>query len=405
MKFLIVFLFSLCAWAGNEKGNGGNFLACVSEGKTSYTLVDFYENKEVDLNTKISSWQSAVKEKLTQIQNISPLRGASYFKILEAIVENAQYVEGGYFSSSDDLGPVVIPQGCSLVQAATQFSDRNISEHQFYINSDVWNQISEFQKAGLVLHEIILNEAVASGHKTSKRARKLNGKIWSNELLPRGLYFHEFLEQPMGFRFADRATYWMELFDDSGNPRKNEFWPNGQPWRIFSRKGFTLCVQENCWVPAGAIDSDPDLFFDRNGKLTSAIAESGTFFWNGQQLQIKGQIGFFANGSLFKINLASPLHWLRGSHTIKLNQFVMFYPNQAIETFSFPRTMALPVKLNGPVCIVGSSRPAETISFHPNGIVKEAFLSGICDLQGADGKSYSIQNRTIHIDEYGLYHF
>jgi hypothetical protein len=301
------------------------------------------------------------------------------------------------------VGPIMIPTDCTLVQAATQIRDTTSPRRGFYLNSDVWEKINELQKAGLVLHELLLTEAVESGHETSVRTRVLNGKLFTEEFSKKdAAYFHQFLAKEIGFRYADKTTYWMELFDDEGAPRINEYWPNGKPFRIFGRKGAELCIKENCWISTRTIDSVADLYFDRDGNLLSATAETGVFYWNGQSVKVYGQVSFFANGKLAIINLASPLVWKRGNNELELNKMVFFYNTGEIEAFTFQSVIAIPILTDGYSCVMGDSRPNESVSFHRNGVVKEAFIYASCFVRYADGSVGRVQRTRIRFNEKGL---
>lgn len=402
MKFLFVLLFSLNVWAGNEKGNGGNVLACFWAGTMRYTLVDFFENPDVNQWQDIISWELTVQAKINEIKQWSPQRGALLYDRLDTFVRYVQFKNGGQFSSSGDIGPVVIPDGCNVVQAATQFFNKKTQRYEFFLNTDVWVELSEFQKAGLVLHEILLTEAVESGHETSKRTRELNAKLWANDFANKGAdYFQDYLEHVMNYRYADRTTYWMEMFDDNGKPRHNEFWPNGQPFRIYSRKGSTVCVLKNCWTTTGEVDSQPDLYFDSQGHVTSGSAADGTFYWNGQTIKVAGQIGFFPNGNLFKINLAENLVWHRGTNPIEMGQTVIFYDTGDIELFTLSHAMPISILPDGPTCPLGNDRTSDSISFHPNGVVKEAYINGSCKLQKVNGSTATYSDMRVNLDNQG----
>lgn len=403
MKFLFVLLFSLSAWAGNEKGNGGNFLACVKDGQTTFTLLDFFEYPAVDQNRTIGSWQVEVQNKIDKIKKLSPLRGQYFSKLLEVFNREVQFKSGGNFSSSGDVGPILIPTDCSLVQAATQIRDPNNPRYGFYLNTEVWGKISELQKAGLVLHELLLTEAIESGHESSVRTRILNGKIWADEFDNKDAnYFQEYLKSEIGLRFVDKTTYWMELFDDNGNPRHNEFWPSGKPSRIFSRKGAEICVRENCFIPTGGNESGADLYFDLNGNLTAATAESGNFIWNGQPFHVKGRISFFPSGKMAIISLASPIVWRRGEQNLEITQMVMFYESGQIDSFTFENLIAIPVLTKGVSCVLGSFKPFDSVSFHRNGVLKEAYIYASCYLRTVSGKVERVQQHKVQFNEKGL---
>lgn len=284
---------------GYEKGNGGNFLSCrLDSGNTNYELLDFYEARtvhgfELSKGDATQDWHQIVTEKIKKLEKISPMRGEFYYEIYSEILYGAVFLTGGLLTDSEDVGPIMLPKNCQLVQVATQFVHPVSQRRIYYFNSDVWSQIDNVQKAGLILHEIILAEAIESGHKTSKRTRHMNGLLHSTKfetLSTAGLA--RFIEQNIGFRFEDYDYFWVELFDENLKPRANEFYSNGNPKNVFT-KPFTYM----CWGNA-CLKTYPDknLSFYESGKLKSGHAINGEVSVDGEKQSFSGPFSFSEEG-------------------------------------------------------------------------------------------------------------
>lgn len=304
--FILTFFIASVGFSrgGDEKGNGGNFLACQSKNSnTSYELLDFYEASaihkyELAKVDATQNWHNIVTEKIKKLEKISPMRGAFYYEIYSEILYGTVFLKGGMLSDSEDVGPIMMPKNCNLVQAATQVVHPVSQRRSYYINSEIWDQIDNVQKAGLVLHEIILVESIESAHKTSKRTRHMNGFLHSTQfesLSTAGL--RRFIESNMGFRFEDYDYFWVEHFDENQKPCANEFYSNGNPKNIFTKAFTYMCWGNACWKTY----PDKKLSFYENGWLQSGHAINGEVDVDGKKKSFSGDFQFDEN-ALLKAN-------------------------------------------------------------------------------------------------------
>jgi hypothetical protein len=387
MKLILswILFFPCVLWAqrGDVKGNGGNFLVCPAvNGSVSYELLDLYEasneqgfslrNPE-DKNLQNKNWEALVQSLLDELKKVSPLRAQNYQDIFADLKSRAQYLVGD-FSSSGDVGPVSIPKGCDLVQAATQFSDPVTEEKKFYINSDVWNLISDYQRAALIVHEIILTEAVESGQSDSKRARFLNGYLWSTDFLQTStMKLRDFIQQKLLFRYVDYGTYWLELFDENQKPRDNHFYANGAPWEIYTRSGVHQCLRDVCWVTGkNSVTEQAEMNFDDQGHLLALSIQSGEFIHQGKKQIIQNILRFYSDGSVRQVEFANPYVWSRMGQNINLNGVTLFYPSGAIQAAELKERIQIPVGgVNTVSVTVGGSSylPENNLTFFENGIL------------------------------------
>jgi hypothetical protein len=106
----------------------------------------------------------------------------SYIQYFEA---DARTVLNVKMSSTDDEGVLVTPNGCKeKVQVATQVSNpMPIYGRRYIISGDVWDQMSEMDRAALILHESLLRYFMGSPdwNKSMIPIRFLTALLLSNE--------------------------------------------------------------------------------------------------------------------------------------------------------------------------------------------------------------------------------
>lgn len=184
MKFVtlsLVFLFGLSAFAiGNEKGNGGFVLSCPEK---PIRLFDFYEAENLYKFKPLVPSDDIAEEKIVaeRIQQIA-LKDSGLAKKL---TDNLNYfflnlkMLPDYIGPSADTQHVFVPAGCHLIQAALQRKALVSARLKFYLAQNIWNQLSKYDRAGLILHEILY---MSSEQKDSRFIRRLTGFIFSQEL-------------------------------------------------------------------------------------------------------------------------------------------------------------------------------------------------------------------------------
>lgn len=417
MKSLIltaILLIANTSWArgGDEVGNGGNFMICPhQQGQSNYELLDFYEARVVygynllKPNSNLN-WKEQVTQTIAQLENISPMRAGLYTALLKEISDGALFLSGGAFTSSEDVGPVLLPENCRIQQVATQFIHPVSSHRAFYINSDVWNQLDDSQKAGLVLHEIILAEGVESGHKTSKRTRHLNALLHSEQSKHLTVdSFLSFVRTQMGFRYEDRSYYWLELFDDQLQPRANEWYSNGNPRYVYTRPDTLMCWgrEHTCWSTKRSLDVYPDLSFYENGNLKAGYTDDGAVTLNNQVVKFHHIFQFHENTSIEQLTLQPGSTWIfkRFSEQLKLDGLIRFYPSGEVQHFGFNRVFQMPIAANQSAVAVGSERSNLGIELYPNSNIRSACFDPGVPLHSRSG-TFKSQASCYEFDEDGF---
>ncbi len=187
--FLISLLIPTFAFAmgGDEKGNGGNLVVCRdSAGKVESTeLLDYYEAEARDIplvKPNQESYPKILKDRLEGLRRINPDRAKDYETRVASFFANTRFHSGVVFVSSEDSFHVFLPRGCAVEQVAVQRKPIFPEDKLFNINKDLWDRMSERDRAGLILHEVIYQELIEAGQKDSMRTRYFNAMIASEKL-------------------------------------------------------------------------------------------------------------------------------------------------------------------------------------------------------------------------------
>ncbi|OFZ47619.1 MAG: hypothetical protein A2381_09620 [Bdellovibrionales bacterium RIFOXYB1_FULL_37_110] len=191
---IALYLNSFCAFAaldGQGTGNGGDVLVCKNPDSSiqSIILYDFYEAKfrhdiTLDLDDNSTSLNDKVTSIINKIKRLNPTRATLYEKWWKEfqLPENTTFTSDT-LSDIPDTGEVSFPPNCEIVQAAHQKKPMS-GERRYKIRKDLWDQMDNTNKAGLVIHELIYREAKEENayiHPNSKRVRYLNATFFSYE--------------------------------------------------------------------------------------------------------------------------------------------------------------------------------------------------------------------------------
>lgn len=195
MKILILLIIclGLSAWAGGDRvGNGGDVVICQNAKYPAIELLDFHEAREKSIplaSLKAKDYLSKVKEVLGQtIKDVQPARYRRYLEWINTFEAESQFRSQVNLPDIDDSGLVILPVGCSMRQAVIQLTSEAVSdgEPRYIIDQEVWSQLDEMNRAGLLLHEMIYREIIASNsiqNVTSMRVRNLNRILFGSDFV------------------------------------------------------------------------------------------------------------------------------------------------------------------------------------------------------------------------------
>jgi hypothetical protein len=138
-------------------GNGGNVVICENaQGQiTKAEVLDLFEGHAIyGLNYNedaIPALAQALKYSDTLSYAGSPVSSKNLSADVRDIYNGLKFLPVGVgLESIPDSGHFIIPKGCRVVQTINYRDWKNI-----FVDFDVWNVLSETQKAALLLHEAI----------------------------------------------------------------------------------------------------------------------------------------------------------------------------------------------------------------------------------------------------------
>lgn len=189
---------------GDELRNGGRVLVCKFQDVTTYQLYDFWEATSFYHYTLKRDFTSIdplvlVKDKIAEIGKYSPLRAALYSMYLENLENEVMFVTAP-LETIQDIGASVYPSNCESVQAVSQLRKPQ-GGPRYYIQVDLWNNLSAYHRAGLLMHEFIYREGTSAPYnfKDSIGVRAMNAYLYSTKMgTDRAEYDH--VTQCAGFK-------------------------------------------------------------------------------------------------------------------------------------------------------------------------------------------------------------
>ncbi|MFL5813130.1 MAG: hypothetical protein ACJ763_06095 [Bdellovibrionia bacterium] len=183
----LVVLLSKNASAVHGVGNGGNVIVCKDSSSAirSVEILDYYELRQAGgklrLNPALGSYSAMLQELFQSWKSVAPKRMAQYEKWLSEFEKDSAIYSGVQIPPIEDTGVINIPVGCGITPAAFQRPESQLLPgiKRYTINKDLWDRMSEIEKAGLVLHELIYREGIRAGHPSSFATRYFNGYLAS----------------------------------------------------------------------------------------------------------------------------------------------------------------------------------------------------------------------------------
>ncbi|UXR63750.1 hypothetical protein EZJ49_11805 [Bdellovibrio bacteriovorus] len=179
LTVLSIILSSSLTFAGGDwVGNGGNVLECASGSQVQ--LLDYYEGQQqrhipVNLGSGVS-YHEKVLFVLSRLEVINPSRADKYKNWFATFDAETQWFSEGKFLPIRDSGAVIIPTDCEIRQIAIQRPQDLImpGDKRYLVDLRLWNRLSEQDKAGLILHELIYREGIENDQSSSPRVRYFN---------------------------------------------------------------------------------------------------------------------------------------------------------------------------------------------------------------------------------------
>jgi hypothetical protein len=170
------------AMAGGMEGGGGKTVVCRNPDGTIHTaeILDLYEGRiEYGLSYKESKqdWISQAQAIMSAAgifmgQSAPPSEINDWF--LNAVSHLKFIPKGTVLTPIDDSFEVIAPVGCNIEQTVNYRNDQLI-----LVSEEIWDALSETQKAALLIHESIYRYLRSWGETNSIRSRHFNAYIVS----------------------------------------------------------------------------------------------------------------------------------------------------------------------------------------------------------------------------------
>lgn len=151
---------------GDHTGNGGDIVICNNGSKKTYRILDYYEVEELHfLKPKLSGQHD--KEAYLKIltERLGNGLQKNYFNRAQNFMNRVVWTNNE-LQDIPDSKHTYIPSNCSLKQIAV-----NHLNGQVTIRRDLWDTMGQLNQAVLIMHELMYEDAILSGHKNSVATR------------------------------------------------------------------------------------------------------------------------------------------------------------------------------------------------------------------------------------------
>ena len=175
--FASLFLPNILLANAKVVGNGGDVVVCTAGLVTTLETLDLFEGRAIYNLSYKEDPSPALSQALRYADQISaylgsPISAKNLSADVRDVYDNLHFLPSGVgLAPVDDIANFVVPKNCQIVQTINYRDWKKL-----FVDSDIWNALSETQKAALILHEAIyaFYRAGASGffpETTSVRAR------------------------------------------------------------------------------------------------------------------------------------------------------------------------------------------------------------------------------------------
>lgn len=191
MKLLLAsaaFLVSAHAHAAQVVGNGGDAVVCRDAAGqiTRAELYDYYEGRvlrglHLPAVEAVNEPLQIAKTIVHRWDQLDPARADRLIARLDHFFDEVQLVDSG-LTPIPDMGVVLIDPACKIEQAAIFRKPELPYDKQILIAKDIWDHFNNLDRTGLILHELIYEDARTFGHDDSQASRYINALAASEEL-------------------------------------------------------------------------------------------------------------------------------------------------------------------------------------------------------------------------------
>jgi len=328
------------AYAGGSVENGGNVVVCRTPGHEiqSIELLDYYEARvmrglDLDYAGQSADVSDGFRNLMLRLGRLSPDRVRKYTDEFLHFSDEALLVPGVELVTIPDSKHLFLPKGCEVTQIVIQRIPEFGGDKRYFVNADLWSLLSVRDKVGLILHELLLREAMEQGVETSVATRYLNSLLASSAF--DRVSFSDFAKILSKHGFSAQIEYCGVLLDL--RPGSISFYDNGLPQfaRLIQNGIYRASGPTSFEVPLQVLNgkSPAIVEFHRDGSLKSgAIVEGGQVMVAGKAIQFVGMASFYEGAGLEDGVLFAPLpqSLSAGSFTVSSGWPVKFYPSGSL---------------------------------------------------------------------------
>lgn len=216
---LFFLLFSNFIKAGDHKGNGADVIVCPqNNGEKQVLFLDYVEAEVrrdiiIDIGNTDRPYLAILDDLLKRIETIDYTRAKRYRIYLNDFSEEVKFITD--FSLGDVLTQSLLEcknEKGKILQLVVQITPRFKEDKRYFIDKTLWDQLSERDKAGVILHEFIMREI---GYKRDPEAVRYLTSLYSSQLITDYRleeYFN--LLKDLGFKFASFKDIAIDLNKD-----------------------------------------------------------------------------------------------------------------------------------------------------------------------------------------------
>jgi len=227
---LLVFALGLLAvfsvnskivYAGNLVGNGGLVVKCetklgrpqsspnntATNTTVQYILLDFLQTfgKDPYADSLVQSAggnpEVLVRGLIRRLGRLDQTRASKYIYWHNKFQNEVRYIEESLPRTMDAGLVEELPAGCELIQAVVQRKENSINESRYVIDASIWNELDTITKAGLIVHELVLRDALEQDLSDTQGVRKFVRFLFSQDLQVAGpTAYKEVLKESPCFR-------------------------------------------------------------------------------------------------------------------------------------------------------------------------------------------------------------
>lgn len=206
-KFLIflTLFISITSFAGggNEIGNGGAVVSCPEMPIIFYDHYEMVHKKETTLDLsdvgQLNNYVEIAQTFARRVEQFDPEFSQRLEQNIQNFSRESSLIRDMPLASTQDHGLIYVPRSCHFEQLIVQFRHPYYEDARYLVKYDLWQSMSELEKAVAVLHEVLYREADLSRVHTSEPVREFVVLVLSGELKELKPYQYKGLKSALGF--------------------------------------------------------------------------------------------------------------------------------------------------------------------------------------------------------------